>query len=938
MRIKYTNLLASLMLLMMFSTLNLFAGDLVDEDEIKQKLPLLANGATNVGKEYWFTIPPVYEEGGGSNNFIKVFVTSGIKTKVTINIPKIAFSQSQLTIPNDVIVFDLTPTNGQPVTYNAGQRQMAGNPSKTYPGAGINVVADEPILVYVVCRYTNTSDGFLPIPVTGMGKDYVMTAYSGWVWNNTQLFPPFAGIVAAYDNTKVSITAGGSSSTNFELDGGTIRKTGQSIGPITLQRGDVYLFSAKGSDPDISGSRVKSTKPIGVVSGQLCTNVPVDNRWCDYTVEMDLPVNTWGTVYHIPFLRDRRFNGIIRIFAKEPKTDIFRDGQYWLTLDQGGTEKGKGWTEQRIWPMFEDGANVTPKPAVISGNKPIGISFYNPGVQEDNNPSGNSDPFAMLMTPIEQYQKEITFNTPNTKGGEGFTDNYINLVYETDENGLLSDDYEWGRESLGKIIWEPIRKLFVGADIPFFGEVNNRKYANKNIKLPADGVYKIRGKKPFAAYSYGFAKYESYGYPSAVALADLTKLDSINPEPKWTKNSNGDVLNGIITDMPNDPTLRSNLNYIHMLSEDSLSYNYNFQYNLFEVGTTVSTSWTLNIIDKFKDARATLLFADKRGNDTIIVINYIALIKTADTLSPIPQWTQECNGFILNGTVTDMPIDTNIRSNLNNISMKSDNNVSFNYLFQFTPFIAGKSITTTWSLRVVDSLKDAQATLIFADKSGNDTIIVINYSAVKYSFEGNQDFGEFKLDDISTLDFNLVNLSESKSVVYTIPQLKFKNQGFKLEPLDWDIKLPVEPLGSRVLSVTFTADTNLPKNKIKFEDSLSISDECNLVKKYILLTASKSPDTSIKDKEFTFSLSGINPNPVNGNGGTINYSVGFDTKTTITLFDIEGNVVTTLVDNNKMPSGEYSVSIPVDKLNSGIYFYQMESGPFKSTEKLVIQK
>jgi len=935
MRIKYTNLLASLMLLMVFSTLNLFAGDLVDEDDIKQKLPLLANGTTNIGKEYWFTIPPVYEnESGGAANFIKIFVTSGIKTKVTVKIPRIGFEKTNTTLPNDVIAFDISPLEGQPVHVDA-QIFKQGIPSKIYPGAGINVVADEPILVYVVCRYRSTSDGFLPIPVTGMGKDYVMTSYSGW--DPGFLLPPYSGIVAPFDNTKVNITLGGTKSSNFKLDDSRNLKTGQSFN-VTLQKGDVYLLTSNGSEPELSGTRVKSNKAIGVVSGQQCSNIPLGNRACDYTVEMDLPVEAWGKVYHLPFLRGRRFNGIIRIFAKEPKTDIFRDGQYWLTLDQGGTEKGKGWTEQRIWPMIENGREVAPKPAVITSTKPIGISFYNTGVEEDKSAAANSDPFAMVMTPIEQYQKEITFNTPNTKGGQGFADNFVNLVYETDSNGLLTDDYEWGQTSGGKFVWQPIRKLFGGVDIPFFGEVNNRKYANKNIRIPSDGVYKIRGKKPFAAYSYGFGSFDSYGYPTSAVLTDLTIPDFEVPEPKWTQNSNGDVLDGTITDMPNDSNMRSNLNYIHMLSEDSLSYNYKFQYKPFEVGTTVSTSWTLNIIDKLKDAKATLLFADKRGNDTIIDISYKAPIKIEDSNNPIPQWTQECNGFILNGTVTDMPIDTNIRSNLNNISMKSDNNESFNYLFQFTPFIAGKSITTTWSLRVVDSLKDAQATLIFADKKGNDTIIVINYSAVKYSFEGNQDFGEFKLDDISTLDFNLVNLSESKSVVYTIPQLKFKNQGFKLEPLDWDIKLPVEPLGSRVLSVTFTADTNLPKNKIKFEDSLSISDECNLVKKYILLTASKSPDTSIKDKEFSFSLSGINPNPVNGDGGTINYSVGFDTKTTITLFDIEGNVVTTLVDNNKMPSGVYSVSIPVDKLNSGIYFYQMESGPFKSTEKLVIQK
>jgi len=815
MRIKYTNLLASLMLLMVFSTLNLFAGDLVDEDEIKQKLPMLANGATNVGKEYWFTIPPVYEEGGGANNFIKVFVTSGIQTKVTINIPKIGFSQSQLTIPNDVIVFDLTPSNGQPIGYNAGSRGMSGNPSQTYPGAGINVVADEPILVYVICRYTATSDGFLPIPVSGMGKDYIAAPYAGWIWAGSQLFPAWIGVVAAFDNTKISITTGGSSSTDFELDGGAIKKTGQNIGPITLQKGDVYLISAKGQDPDISGTRIKSTKAVGVVSGQLCTNIPTSNQWCDYTVEMDLPVNTWGTVYHVPAVRGRTFNSIIRIFAKESNTDVFRDGLYWFTL-LGGTTNGKGWSERRIWPMREDGPDPYPiKPAVISANKPIGITFYNTGTQEDIG-SANSDPFAMVMTPSEQYQKEITFNTPNTKGGQGFADNFVNLIYETDANGLLSDDYEWGQTSGGKFVWQPIGSVFGGTDIKFIGEVNNRKFANKNFRLPADGVYKIRGKKPFAAYSYGFGNYDSYGYPTSVALADLTIPDVDDPDPKWTQECNGDVLDGTITDMPNDPNLRSNLNYVHMVSDNNLSYNYNFRYNPFEAGAAITTSWFLNVIDPLQDARATLLFVDRRGNDTIIVINY---------------------------------------------------------------------------------------------------------SAVKYSITEDKDFGQFQLGESASFDFTLTNLSDTKPLLFKDAKLKSNNQGFTLEALNWDINLPVEPLGTRVLRVTFTADANLPAGKTYFIDSLGIGYECGF-KNFVKLEARTGAPT-IDVSDWDFKKVNINIGAPRQATGTIRNNGNADLRITSFTGNPVGAITTDLATNSNFVNISVTnplVIQPGKSIDFNIYF------------------
>lgn len=628
MKNKFTMLLTSLMMLMFFSS-NLLIAD-TDEDEIREKLPLIA-GSSNVGKEFVFTIPPVYEETGG-NNFIKIFITSGIQTKVQVEIKKYNKITNGLTIPNDVIGFDLSPTEGQPFIYNPNT--MKGRAAQVWDQAGIRITAEDPIVVYVMCKYRYTSDGFLALPVSGLGREYIVATYNDMGWGGNQFFPPWAGITAAYDNTDVNITMGGNASSEILTDQGAKIKPGQKIPKFRLQKGDVYMFSSNGPFQDITGSKIISNKPISLVSGHFCTNIPLQNQWCDYTVDMQLPTNTWGKLYHVPAYTPRRYPGIIRVFAKEDNTNVFRDGQFWFNLKKGGGLEADGWLETRVWPRLQDnGQDQRPKNAVISSDKPIGITYYNPGTQEDAGiiSQADSDPFIMTMTPVEQYQNEITFCTPSVKGGDRFGRNFINVVYELNQFGFMPDDFEFAEVKGGRFTWKPFNSVFGGADNSFVGGVNGgtfdangKKYGSKQVLLGGDGVYKLRSKTgKFACYSYGFNDYESYGYPTSAALNDLTIPDVWKPKPEWEMTCQGNVT-GKVTDMPwpGQDNLRSNLNYIAI--DNNTSYNYRFEFNPIEGGTTITTSWKLDIINPLEDAKADLIFIDRAGNDTIITIEYSA--------------------------------------------------------------------------------------------------------------------------------------------------------------------------------------------------------------------------------------------------------------------------------------------------------------------------
>jgi len=84
----------------------------------------------------------------------------------------------------------------------------------------------------------------------------------------------------------------------------------------------------------------------------------------------------------------------------------------------------------------------------------------------------------------------------------------------------------------------------------------------------------------------------------------------------------------------------------------------------------------------------------------------------------------------------------------------------------------------------------------------------------------------------------------------------------------------------------------------------------------------------------SYSLQQNYPNPFNPKT-TINYSVPKSGIVTIKVYDVLGDEITTLLNENK-PVGNYSIQFNTGKLTSGIYFYRMEAGDFTQTKKLIL--
>lgn len=574
-----------------------------DEAEKKaQNLPKLL-GSTNVGTEFYMTFLTAWPVAGGINN-IKVYVSSGVETEVVLEVKGQGHLQKKKTKPNDIIEFVLPVTVAQP--YYKTDRDPTPKEA-VYRQQAVHIVSKDPIIVYGVTRYQYTSDGFLAIPVSSLGKEYIVASYGDVGDNGTsfgQYMPSQSFIVAPYDGTKVAVTIGGNLITR--TPGGM--KTGETKS-WTLNKGDVLAMASFGKAADLSGSKIVASKPVGVISGNYCAYIPnmPETGYCDVTEEMELPTNTWGKSYHVTKIFGRQKNSIIKIFAKEPNTKIFIDGQHKANIQTAGGVEGIGYIERRPG----DGA---PNNFIISGDKPISITQYNPGQDDDG---VSSDPFQIVLTPIEQFMNEITFNTPGIGDGSGFARNYINVVFQLDEKGNMPEGLEFASVSNSAFTWESVSGKFGSFFDTFTSAVEGKSYGMKTIKLSKDGVYKIRSPYPFTAYAYGFSDYDSYGFPTSVALGDLERPDTIPPLVIHPENCEGCYTSkeASVTDKPDDEDIRSNLAVARL--DEINSYNYTFSLaGELVAGETVGINWSACPIDKKLEGRAILVFMDRAGNET----------------------------------------------------------------------------------------------------------------------------------------------------------------------------------------------------------------------------------------------------------------------------------------------------------------------------------
>jgi len=108
---------------------------------------------------------------------------------------------------------------------------------------------------------------------------------------------------------------------------------------------------------------------------------------------------------------------------------------------------------------------------------------------------------------------------------------------------------------------------------------------------------------------------------------------------------------------------------------------------------------------------------------------------------------------------------------------------------------------------------------------------------------------------------------------------------------------------------------------------------------YSVLKYSQSIPTGVEQNSEIpkkFNLDQNYPNPFNPST-KIQYSIPQSSSVTLKVFDILGNEIETLVNEEK-PIGTYEITWYAVNLPSGIYFYKLQAGNFIETKKMILMK
>ena len=181
---------------------------------------------------------------------------------------------------------------------------------------------------------------------------------------------------------------------------------------------------------DLTGTKIVSSKPLTVISGHECANIPFTASGCEPLAFQVPPSATWGRKFLFAPFTGRTTGQTIKIIStdlEETVTDvIFQCGS-----DSGGT---------RIVTSFQ---HITDEYCIIESTEPILVVQLTPGRSVDQ----QGDPAITMISPIDQYINEITFfSLPEST----FPSNYISVTVSAehyDPDKILLDgeaiDCEW---------------------------------------------------------------------------------------------------------------------------------------------------------------------------------------------------------------------------------------------------------------------------------------------------------------------------------------------------------------------------------------------------------------------------------------------------------------------------------------------------------------
>ena len=338
--------------------------------------------ASSYGKDFFIAVPSTFRIGLTPQLIIGTFASNAsylVETEAGV-------------IQTGALYFNSPAT----VTFNTTDILVAGS-DYTHREKGIHVQATgvESIFVLVTTRNPQGFGDYLAYPC----QNFEVNDYMYYAVSTTSTSPGFRSqvvLVACENETEVIISPTEAVNLPRDAQDPDSSQIGILAGDnhtVTLNQMQTLLIATGGAD--LTGTKIVSNKPLTVISGHECGNVPESVNFCEQLAVQVPPTSTWGSEFLLAPFTGRTSGQYYKVVASSNGTTVVYNCGTNNTIGTVLMNPGQSFLFRTEWTDY----------CYLFTDKPVLVVQMATGGSVDN----VGDPVMAIVPPIPQHVSSSSF-------------------------------------------------------------------------------------------------------------------------------------------------------------------------------------------------------------------------------------------------------------------------------------------------------------------------------------------------------------------------------------------------------------------------------------------------------------------------------------------------------------------------------------------------
>ena len=298
---------------------------------------------------------------------------------------------------------------------NIDAKYSVETPAYQYRDKGIHVSTNGEVSLLAVSSGSAATGEYPVFPYESLDSvtEYVYFAVSTGS-KDYGIVNKFGHILLVGNENATSITITPTANINIpinpQLDSSIITLYEGNSKTFILNEYETLLITATTVAADLTGTKIVSNKPLSVITGHECGNIPKNTNYCETILQQVPPTVSWGIQFMISPYQSRT-SQFFKIVASESSTSFsYNCG--------GSTYTGFLYSAGSFTTIETFSTNY----CYIEATKAILVTQMSPSAKHDQT---NGDPAISVIPPMERYIKTYSFYIPNP--GD-FLSAYLNII------------------------------------------------------------------------------------------------------------------------------------------------------------------------------------------------------------------------------------------------------------------------------------------------------------------------------------------------------------------------------------------------------------------------------------------------------------------------------------------------------------------------------